>query len=156
MPRSGIVKKHSIALDPLYKSDLVTRFINKVMRRGKKSLAQNIVHKAFEKVSKEAKKEPLEVFKEAIGNVAPRQEVRPRRVGGATYQVPMLVKSDRRETLAMRWIINAAKGKKGKSMVEALAAEILEASQGAGSAVKKKEEVHRMAEANRAFAHFRW
>ena len=155
MPRKKY-KKRKISPDPLYQSELVSKFINQVMRRGKKNVARKIVYGAFEMVKEKTKKEPLEIFEKALENVGPSLEVRPRRVGGATYQVPMEVKEERRITLAMRWIIMAAKMRKGKPMKEKLAEELIAASKNEGWAVRKKEETHRMAEANKAFAHFAW
>ncbi len=145
-----------IAPDPLYQSVVVAKFINHVMRKGKKILARNIVYGAFEKIKKETKKDPLEVFHLALKNVAPEMEVRPRRIGGATYQVPFEVKGERRMSLAMRWIIESARSKKGKPMKEKLAEELMLAAQGKGDAVRKKEEIHKLAEANKAFAHLAW
>lgn len=145
-----------ISPDPLYQSVVVAKFINHVMRKGKKILARNIVYQAFEKIKKETKKDPLEIFNLALKNVAPEMEVRPRRIGGATYQVPFEVKGDRKMSLAMRWIIEAARSKKGRPMKEKLAEELILAAQGKGDAVKKKEEVHKLAEANKAFAHLAW
>jgi len=155
MPRKKY-KKRKILPDPLYQSELVSKFINQVMRRGKKNVARKIVYGAFEMVKEKTKKEPLEIFEKALENVGPSLEVRPRRVGGATYQVPMEVKEERRIALAMRWIIMAAKMRKGKPMKEKLAEELIAASKNEGWAVRKKEETHRMAEANKAFAHFAW
>jgi len=155
MPRKKF-KKREITPDPVYENVLVAKFINQVMRKGKKALAQKIVYGAFEIIKEKTKKDPLEIFEEAIENAAPLLEVRPRRVGGATYQVPVEVKGDRRITLAMRWIIQAAKSKKGKPMKEKLAQELILAYQNEGDAVKRKENTHKMAEANRAFAHFAW
>ena len=155
MPRSGPVKKRPIEADPLYNSKLVTRFVNRVMRHGKKSLARKIVYGALESISTD-RREALRVLERATQNVMPQMEVRPRRVGGATYQVPLPVPPDRSETLAVRWIIQAAQARKGIPMVKALADEIKAAAQGEGEAFRRKEEVHRLAEANRAFAHFRW
>ncbi len=155
MPRKKF-KKREITPDPVYENVLVAKFINQVMRKGKKALAQKIVYGAFEIIKEKTKKDPLEIFEKAIENAAPLLEVRPRRVGGATYQVPVEVKGDRRITLAMRWIIQAAKSKKGKPMKEKLAQELILAYQNEGDAVKRKENTHRMAEANRAFAHFAW
>lgn len=149
-------EKRIIAPDPLYNNVIVSKFINQVMRKGKKELARKIVYQAFEIVKEKTKKEPLEIFDLALKNVGPLLEVKPRRIGGATYQVPREVKGDRRLTLAMRWIIQAAKTKKGKPMRIKLAEELIEASENRGAAVKKKEDTHRMAEANRAFAHFAW
>jgi len=153
MPRRRITKRE-IAPDPEYGSVKVAKFINYVMRRGKKHLAQRIVYNAFKILKEKTKQDPLEVFEKAIHNASPIMEVRPRRIGGATYQVPIEVKGDRRFALASRWIIEAARSRQGKPMEQKLAEEILNAAQNTGSAVKKKENVHRMAEANKAFAHF--
>ncbi len=142
--------------DVRYNSELVARFINKVMYGGKKSLATRLVYDAIELAGERAKKPGLEVFEEAVKNVTPMLEVRPRRVGGATYQVPMEVRTERRRSLALRWLLASARARGGKSMVEKLATEFLEAAKGQGSAVKKKDDTHRMAEANKAFAHYRW
>jgi len=147
--------KRPINPDPKYQNTLVAKFINHLMRKGKKTVAQRILYDAFEILAKQ-KKEPLEIFDQAIKNVSPSLEVRSRRIGGANYQVPREVKGERRTTLAMRWIIAAARARKGKPMAEKLAQEMLEASQNTGAAVKKKIDTHRMAEANRAFAHFAW
>lgn len=155
MPRTGKVKKREIKVDPLYKSRLVTRFINRVMERGKKPIAEEIVYGALGNLS-EDQKEALALLEKATKRVMPTQEVRSRRVGGATYQVPMPVRHDRSEALAVRWLLQAARARKGKPMVERLAAELKEAAEGKGEAFKKKETMHKMAEANRAFAHFRW
>lgn len=155
MPRTGKIRKREIKVDPLYKSRLVTRFINRAMERGKKSVAEDAVYGALGNLS-EDQKEALAVLEKAVKKVMPAQEVRSRRVGGATYQVPMPVRHDRSEALAVRWLLQAARARKGKPMVERLAAEIKEAAEGKGEAFKKKENMHRMAEANRAFAHFRW
>jgi small subunit ribosomal protein S7 len=155
MPRIKY-KKREILPDPLYNNVKVAKLINYVMRRGKKEKARKIVYGAFEIVKEKTKKDPIEIFNLAIKNVGPLLEVRPRRVGGATYQVPMEVKPERRLSLAMRWIVEAAKLKKRKPMVEKLAEELIEASQGKGAAVRKKENIHKMAEANKAFAHFAW
>lgn len=152
--RGKPVSKRKIEPDPRYNSVIIARFINYVMRRGKKTIAQKIVYNALDILADKTKKKSLEVFNEAIKNVTPSIEVKSRRVGGANYQIPMRVVGDRRLALAFRWIINAAKARKGKPMREKLAQELLEASQGQGAAVKKKEDVYRMAEANRAFAHF--
>ncbi len=155
MPRKKF-EKRKIAPDPVYNSPIVAKFINYVMRRGKKTVARKIVYGAFEIIKEKTKKEPLEVFDLAIKNASPLLEVKSRRVGGATYQVPVEVKGDRRLALAMRWIIQGAKNKKGKPMKEKLAEEIIDAANNTGWAVKKKTDTHRMAEANRAFAHFAW
>ena len=148
--------KREIAPDPLYNNVSVAKFINQVMRRGKKITAQKIVYGAFDIIKEKTKKDCLEIFDLAIKNVKPLLEVRARRVGGATYQVPRPVPSERGQTLAMRWLIQAAKNRKGKSMKEKLAEELILASKGEGAAVKKKQDTHKMAEANRAFAHFAW
>lgn len=148
--------KQVISPDPVYNNVIVAKFINQVMRRGKKTVARKIVYGAFDIVKTKTKKEPLEVFELAFKNAAPLLEVKSKRVGGATYQVPKEVKGERRLTLAMRWIIQAAKSKKGKPMREKLAEELIAAANNTGEAVKKKENTHRMAEANRAFAHFAW
>jgi small subunit ribosomal protein S7 len=149
-------EKRTIPPDPVHNSVTVARFINQVMRMGKKTIARKIVYKSLEMIKEKTKKDPLEVFEQALQNAAPLLEVKPKRIGGATYQVPREVKTERRLTLAMRWIIQAAKSKKGKSMKEKLAEELIEAANNTGWAVKKKEDTHRMAEANRAFAHFAW
>ncbi len=149
-------KKITFVPDPIYGDIMVAKFINKVMERGKKSIARKIVYSAFEIISKETKEKPLQVFEKAIENTSPLLEVKAKRVGGATYQVPREVKKERGTTLAMRWIIQAARTKKGKPMKEKLADELIFASKNEGAAVKKKENAHRMAEANRAFAHFAW
>lgn len=160
MPRTGRVKKRIISPDPIYQSRLVARLINKVMRDGKKTIAQKHVYKALEFVAKEKEKDsPLEILNSAVENIKPIMEVRPRRIGGASYQVPMPVRGDRRESLALRWLIQAARSRPNKEyhqFWQKLAAEILDAYNNTGGAIKKKEEVRRMAEANRAFAHFRW
>lgn len=140
--------------DPVYNDTLVEKFINQIMRRGKKSIARKIVYGAFDKIKEKTKKDPLEVFELALRNASPLLEVKPKRIGGATYQVPREVRGDRRLTLATRWIIRAAKHRKGKPMREKLAEELIQAFQNTGTAIKKKEDTHRMAEANRAFAHF--
>ena len=142
--------------DSVYNSTLVAKFINYIMRRGKKTIARKIVYGSFDIIKEKTKKEPLEVFDKAVQNASPLLEVKPKRVGGATYQVPREVKGDRRITLAMRWIIKAAKSRKGKPMREKLAEEIILAANNEGAAIKKKNDTHRMAEANRAFAHFTW
>ncbi len=151
-------KKEKIVIQPdsVYNSMEVAKLINQVMRKGKKTIARKIVYSAFNIIKTKTQKEPLEFFDLALKNTSPLLEVKPKRVGGATYQVPMEVKGDRKITLAFRWIINAAKSKKGKPMAEKLAEEIILAANNEGSAVKKKDDTHRMAEANRAFAHFAW
>lgn len=147
-------EKRMIQPDPVYNNVIVEKFIHQIMRRGKKTIARKIVYGAFDEIKEKTKKEPLEVFEKALQNAAPLLEVKPKRIGGATYQVPREVRGDRRLTLAMRWIIGAAKSKKGKPMREKLAEELIQASQNTGIAIKKKTDTHRMAEANRAFAHF--
>lgn len=159
MPRTGRVKKRILLPDPVYGDKLVTRLINRVVQRGKKAIAQRHVYKAFEMIKNKTKKEPLEIFHQAVENVKPSMEVRPRRVGGASYQVPIPVKGDRRESLAVRWLILAAQARPNReyhTFTEKLAAELIDAADNTGGAVKKREDIHRMAEANRAFAHFRW
>jgi small subunit ribosomal protein S7 len=148
--------EREIPPDLLYNSILVSKFINYLMKKGKKTIARKIVYGAFELIKQKTGKEPLEIFQKAVQNASPYLEVRPRRIGGATYQVPVEVPDYRKITLAMKWIILGAKQKKGKSMKERLAEEILSASRGEGFAIKKKEDVHKMAEANKAFAHFSW
>jgi len=150
------IKKNPIEPDPQYNNIVVAKFINQIMRKGKKTVARKIVYGAFNIIKEKTKKDSLEVFETALKNVSPMLEVKPKRVGGATYQVPMEVKGERRMTLAMRWIILGAKAKKGKTMKEKLAAEMMDAANNTGWAAKKKSDTHRMAEANRAFAHFAW
>lgn len=150
------IKKHQINPDPVYNSVIVAKFINQIMRKGKKTIARKIVYQAFEIIKEKTKKEPLEIFNLALENASPLLEVKPKRIGGATYQVPREVKEDRKTALAMRWIIIGAKSKKRKSMKEKLAGEIIDAANNTGWAIKKKSDTHRMAEANRAFAHFAW
>ena len=149
------IKKRTIQPDHVYSSVSLAVFINKIMKKGKKSIAEKIVYGALEEIKKK-NKEPLSVFEEAFRNASPLVEVRPKRVGGATYQVPVPVEKDRAFALASRWIIEAAKSKKGKGMAEKLAEELMAAAENTGKAIKKKEDTHRMAEANRAFAHFAW
>lgn len=156
MPRKGPVEKRRVVTDPVYGDETVARFINKIMLRGKKSTAERIFYGSMELISKKTGKDPLKVFRQAMDNVSPQVEVRPRRVGGATYQVPMEVRPDRKRSLAMRWLIGYSRNRNGKTMMEKLAAEFMDASQGVGQSVKKREDTHKMAEANRAFAHYRW
>lgn len=156
MPRRGYVAKREIPPDPVYNSRITTMLINKVMTRGKRSLAESIVYEAFDLVQARTGKEPTEVLEQALKNVSPLLEVKPRRVGGATYQVPVEVRPERRVSLGLRWLVQHARLRGERRMVERLAAEILDAANNQGGAVKKKEETHRMAEANRAFAHYRW
>jgi len=147
-------KKHIIDPDRAYNDEQVARFINKVMEGGNKTIAQKIVYKAFDLMKEQTKKEPLEVFKQAIENASPALEVKAKRIGGATYQVPMEVRGERRFMLATRWILEGARGKKGKAMAEKLAQELINCANNEGLAIKKKQDTHRMAEANKAFAHF--
>ncbi len=156
MPRRGSIAKRDVLPDPLYNSKIVTRLINNVMYDGKKGVAQKIVYGAFEIISEKTGKDPLEVFDQALENVMPVLEIKARRVGGATYQVPMEVRPERRQTLGLRWISNYSRQRSEKTMKERLAAEILDAVNGAGGAFKKREDTHKMAEANKAFAHYRW
>ena len=154
MPRRGTIQKRIPSPDARYNSVVVQQFINKVMQRGKKSVAERIVYSALELAAERLKKTPMEVFDIAIRNAGPAIEVKPKRVGGATYQVPVEVKSDRRQSLAMRWLLTSARGRAGKPMHERLAAEIMDAYNNTGSTIKRKEDVQRMAEANRAFSHY--
>jgi len=142
--------------DPKYKSKVVSKFMNMMMERGKKSIAEKIVYSAFEQAAKKVGKEPLETFQKALDNARPLVELKSRRVGGATYQVPIEVRQDRGVSLAMRWIRDFARSRKGKPMVDKLAAELIDAYNNTGSVVKKREDIHKMAEANKAFSHFRW
>ncbi len=156
MSRKGPTTKRYVLQDPVYHSATVTKLINQVMWDGKKSLAEQMCYEAFEIVGKKVGKDPLEVFEEALKNIMPVLEVRPRRVGGANYQVPIEVRSDRRETLALRWLVAFARKRGEKRMEQRLAGEILDAYNGTGGAVKRREDTHKMAEANKAFAHYRW
>jgi small subunit ribosomal protein S7 len=156
MPRRREVKKRETQPDPKYREVLVAKFINVLMRKGEKSLAERIFYNSLEILRDKTKDEPLKVFKQAMDNVKPVVEVKSRRVGGATYQVPVEVRHDRRTSLAIRWIIQNAKERPEKSMPEQLAAEFLDAANNRGASIKKKEDTHRMAEANKAFAHYRW
>jgi small subunit ribosomal protein S7 len=154
MPRRGTVERRIPPPDARYNSILVQQFINKVMQRGKKSTAEKIVYEALEMAAERLKKTPMEVFETAIRNAGPAIEVKPKRVGGATYQVPVEVKSDRRQALAMRWLLISARGRSGKPMHERLATELMDAFNNTGTTIKRKEDVQRMAEANRAFSHY--
>ncbi len=156
MPRRGGVVKRDVLPDPMYNSKLVTRLINNIMLDGKRGVAQRIVYSAFDIIAEKTGKEPIEVFKAALENIMPVLEVKARRVGGATYQVPMEVRSDRRQTLGLRWLTLYARKRSEKTMKERLAAEIIDATNGLGGAAKKRDDTHKMAEANKAFAHFRW
>ncbi|MCU4677537.1 30S ribosomal protein S7 [Catenovulum sp. 2E275] len=156
MPRRRVVGQRKILPDPKFKSELLAKFVNVVMLDGKKSTAEKIVYGALDIAAEKASKEHLDVFESALDNVRPAVEVKSRRVGGSTYQVPVEVRPVRRNTLGMRWLVEAARKRGEKSMAQRLAAEIVDASENKGSAVKKREDVHRMAEANKAFAHYRW
>jgi small subunit ribosomal protein S7 len=156
VPRRGAVPKREIRPDPIHQDKLVTQLVSKVMQDGKKSLAERIVYQALDSLTQRSGMEPVAGLKKAIDNVKPMLEVRSRRVGGATYQVPVEVPQRRGTSLAIRWVVGVARDRKGKGMAEKLAAELLDALQGTGAAVKKREDLHRMAEANRAFAHYRW
>jgi len=156
MARKGRAPKRSISLDPVYKSKVVTQLINKVLLKGKKSLAEKIVYQSLEILRNRTKQNPLDILDKCLENVKPVLEVKPRRVGGATYQVPVEVSPERASTLAIRWIVNFARNRREKTMAERLAGEILDAASNTGSSIKKKEDLHRMAEANKAFAHYRW
>lgn len=156
MPRRCGVPKREVLPDPVYNSKVVTKLINQVMMSGKRGTAQQITYGAFEIIENKLKQSPFEVFNKAMENVMPVLEVKARRVGGSTYQVPLEIRADRRQTLGIRWLVMFARKRGEKTMVERLAAEIMDASNNTGNAVKKKEDVHRMAEANKAFAHYRW
>ncbi len=156
MPRKGPAKKREIVPDPLYGNRMLQRLINRVLIDGKKSVAEKIVYGALEIVEEKTKRSGIEVFEEALRNVMPAVEVRPRRVGGATYQVPVEVRSDRRISLAMRWIVTNSRKRSGHTMKERLAGELLDAANNTGASVKKREDGYKMAEANKAFAHYRW
>lgn len=156
MPRKGPVTKRDVLPDPVYGSKLLTRFINKIMLDGKKGVAGRIVYDAFDLVRAKTGKDPLEVFDAAMQNVMPLLEVRARRVGGANYQVPVEVRADRKTTLGIRWLVNYSRLRGERTMYERAAGEIMDASNGTGAAVKKREDTHKMAEANKAFAHYRW
>ena len=148
--------KRDVLADPIYNSKLVTKLINTIMVDGKKGVAQTILYDAFEMVKEKTNKEPMEVFEKALANIKPALEVKSRRVGGANYQVPVEVRADRSQALGLRWLVNYARLRNGHTMAENLANEIIDASNGVGAAVKKREDMHRMAEANKAFAHYRW
>jgi len=156
VPRRGSVPKRDVLPDPLYNSKLVTKLVNNIMYDGKKSTAQKIVYGAFDIVKEKTGKEPLEVFTTAMDNIMPVLEIKARRVGGSTYQVPMEVRAERRQTLGLRWLTQYSRARSERTMKERLAGEILDAANSVGNAVKKREDTHRMAEANKAFAHFRW
>ena len=156
MPRKGYVAKRDVLPDPIYNSKLVTRLINKLMLDGKKGTAQTILYEAFKKVEAKTGKPAMEVFEVAIGNIMPSLELKVRRVGAANYQVPVEVSAERRVTLGLRWLVNYSRQKKKKTMEDRLAGEIIDAANGTGASVKKREDVHKMADANKAYAHYRW
>ncbi|HHU80186.1 MAG: 30S ribosomal protein S7 [Bacilli bacterium] len=156
MPRKGHVPKRKVLPDPIYNSKLVTKLINSIMLDGKKGVAQQILYGAFDRVAKQTGRDALEVFEEALNNIIPQLEVRSRRVGGANYQVPVEVRPERKITLGLRWLTQYARLRHEKTMEERLAKEIIDAANGVGAAVKKREDTHRMAEANKAFAHYQW
>jgi small subunit ribosomal protein S7 len=156
VPRKGFIAQREVLPDPIYNNIVVTKLINKVMFDGKKGVAQNIVYDAFNMVAEKTSRDALEVFQEALNNIMPVLEVKARRVGGATYQVPMEVRPERRQSLGIRWLVEYARKRNERTMAEKLAAEMLDAINNVGGAIKKKEETHKMAEANRAFAHYRW
>jgi small subunit ribosomal protein S7 len=156
MPRKGPVPKRDVMPDPIYGNKMVTRLINKIMMDGKRGTSQQIVYAAFDEIRSRANKDPMEVFEEAMRNIMPVLEVKARRVGGSNYQVPIEVRNDRRLTLGLRWLVNYSRLRGEKTMVEKLSNELLDAANNTGGSVKKKEDTHRMAEANKAFAHYRW
>ena len=156
MPRKGYIAKREVLPDPVYNSKVVTKLVNNIMLNGKKSVAQKIVYGAFDIVKEKEQRDPLEVFEEALNNIMPVLEVKARRVGGATYQVPLEIRPERRQTLGLRWLVRYARTRHEKTMAEKLAGEIIDAINGNGGAFKKKEDTHRMAEANKAFEHYKW
>jgi small subunit ribosomal protein S7 len=156
MPRKGHVMKRDVLVDPVYNSKLVSRLVNKIMVDGKKGAAQTILYDAFKLIEDKTKESPMEVFEKALDNVMPLLELKVRRIGGANYQVPVEVRDERRATLGLRWLVNYARLRNEKSMTQRLANEIMDAANGTGASVKKKEDTHKMAEANKAFAHFKW
>lgn len=156
MPRKGHIAKRDVLADPIYNSKILTKLINNIMYDGKKGVAQKICYDAFDIIKEKTGREPLEVFEEALNNIMPVLEVKARRVGGATYQVPIEVRADRRQTLGLRWLVNYSRNRGEKTMKERLANELMDAINSAGATFKKKEDTHKMADANRAFAHYRW
>ena len=156
MPRRGHIVKRDVLADPIYNDKVVTRLINNIMLDGKKGVAQKIVYGAFDRIKEQTGKDPIEVFEAAMGNVMPQLEVKARRIGGATYQVPIEVRPDRRQALGLRWLTDFSRKRTEKTMEERLASELIDASNNTGASVKRKEEMHRMAEANKAFAHYRF
>ena len=156
MPRRGFIPKREVLPDPVYGTTVVTKLINQVMYDGKRGVAQAVVYSAFESVANKTGKEAIEVFNQAMANIMPSLEVKARRVGGTTYQVPIEIRPERRQTLALRWLVMFARKRSERSMADRLAGEILDAANNAGNAVKRREDMHKMAEANKAFAHYRW
>jgi small subunit ribosomal protein S7 len=156
MPRRTKVETREMPPDPVYGSRMLSKFINKVMYQGKKSTSERLVYGAMDIIEKQMRRSPIEVFDQAMRNATPVLEVKPRRVGGATYQVPVEIKGERKTALAMRWLINSARARPGKTFAEKLAAEVTDAAQGQGATIKRREDTHRMAEANKAFSHYRW
>ena len=156
MPRRGFIPKREVLADPIYNSTVVTKLINQVMLDGKRGVAAKAVYDAFDQIKEKTGREPAEVFEQAMNNIMPVLEVKARRVGGSTYQVPIEIRPERRQTLGLRWLVNYARARSERTMSGRLAGEILDAANGAGNAFKKKEDTHKMAEANRAFAHYRW
>lgn len=156
MPRRGYIPKREVLPDPIYQSVVLTKLVNQVMLDGKKGVAQRVCYSAFDIIREKTGQEPLEVFEQAINNIMPVLEVKARRVGGATYQVPIEIRTERRQTLALRWLTDFSRKRSERTMHERLAAEIMDAANNTGTTVKKKEDTHRMAEANKAFAHYRW
>ena len=156
MPRKGHIAKRDVLADPIYNNKIVTKLINNIMLDGKKGVAQKIVYGAFDRIANETGKEALEVFDAAMNNIMPSLEVKARRIGGATYQVPIEVRPDRRQALALRWLTTYSRARSEKTMEERLAKELMDAANNTGASVKKKEDMHKMAEANKAFAHYRW
>ena len=156
MPRKGFIAKRDVLPDPIYKSKVVTKLINQIMRDGKKGTAQKILYNAFEIIKEKTNEDPMKIFEKAMANIKPALEVKSRRVGGSNYQVPVEVKADRAQALSFRWLTQYARLRSGHSMAENLANEIIDASNGVGASVKKKDDTHKMAEANKAFAHYKW
>jgi small subunit ribosomal protein S7 len=156
MPRRGFIPKREVLPDPVYNSEIVTKLINQMMYDGKRGVAQSVCYDAFAKVAEKTGKDAVEVFTAALSNIMPAMEVKARRVGGATYQVPIEIRPERRQTLALRWLITFARKRGERSMADRLAGEIMDAANNAGSAVKRREDMHKMAESNKAFAHYRW
>jgi small subunit ribosomal protein S7 len=156
MPRRGFIPKREVLADPVYGTTVVTKLINQIMLDGKRGVAQRVCYGAFDMIKGKTQKEPVDVFQAAMNNILPSLEVKARRVGGATYQVPMEIRPERRQTLALRWLVDFSRKRSERTMAERLAAEVMDAANNAGNTVKRKEEMHRMAEANKAFAHYRW